>query len=331
VSKIIGLDNGNGRVKTVEICKEQNIELQFPALLSRVEGGLDEAHYNYADNTGRYLVGDDAVFHGRPEKPSVDSSYISTNQYRIQTLFALSQHLTPTEKAKTGHGQTYDIVTGLPVEFYHKDKKALKEIIQGYSHPLVKIGKVKVVPQPFGALSDIIMNWDGEINPGINFDKKRVVVCDVGNGTIDGIEVVSNKIGDISHGRTGGISLMHDELYQLLNNTKDASHIRRSQIDQVVREGGYYIGPQFIEIKKQIDHTRKKMAEAVKAFVNETWDVKTLYRIIIVGGGAEVLRAELSSAFLQDQVLIPDDPALSNARGFAKIGQAHFKHGASGQ
>jgi hypothetical protein len=85
---------------------------------------------------------------------------------------------------------------------------------------------------------------------------------DVGNGTIDGIEAISNKIGDVSHGRTGGISLMHDDLYAILKSSKSSSHLIRSQIDQVVRCGVFLNGPSFIELKKFIDHVKKKRRKA---------------------------------------------------------------------
>lgn len=313
----IGLDNGYGQVKVV--CAETREERVFPSAVDKVNKALlgkDETYYTYADSTGRYLVGDDALLHGKPSLPSIDSSYIETPAYRVQALHGIESCLAM--PPKKGQPVSVDIVTGLPVEFFKMHRATLERVAMGWENQRVRVSSVSVVPQPLGTLMDLSRDWDGNVLT--NFSGKRVALVDVGQGTIDAIEIVDSKVSPSFHGRSVGISRMYDELYATLSKAFPDAGIDRADIPRITREGHFMYYGEEKSVVKLLREAKRRMAEMVASVIGEAWPSSAqLYRIVITGGGADALREELPKVVNPKQLMIPENPAMSNARGFAKI------------
>lgn len=313
----IGLDNGYGQVKAVNAGTRQQVV--FPSVVDKATNELmdkDHAYYTYADATGRYLVGEDAIVHGNASVPSIDSSYIETPYYRVQALYAIESCIPDTKKK--GQPVQVELVTGLPVEFYKKDRKTLEQVARGWENARVKVSSVQVVPQPLGTLMDLSIDWEG--NSTMDFQKRRVALIDVGQGTIDAIEIAGGRVAPSFHGRSVGISRMYDDLYAVLSKAYPGSGIQRVDIPQIAKDGHFIHFGEEKPILKHVKDARRRMAETVASVMAEAWpSTAPLYRVIVTGGGAEVLREELPKVINPKQLIIPDDPAMSNARGFAKI------------
>jgi hypothetical protein len=314
----IGLDNGYGQVKVV--CADTREEKLFPSVVTRVDRALlgkEDTYFSYSDATGRYLVGDDALLHGQPTLPSVDSSYIERPEYRVQALYAIESVLAG--HLKKGQQLPVDLVTGLPVEFFKAHRASLEKIVMSWENPRIRVNSVTVVPQPMGALMDLSGDWDGMIEFDFRGDK-RVALVDVGHGTIDAIEIVDGKVSGNFQGRSVGVSRMYDELFSTLSQLKPDAGIERSEIPRIAREGQFIYFGEEIGIGKQLRDAKRRMAEVVASVVQEAWpSAAKLYRIVVTGGGAEALKDELPKVINPKQLLMPEKPAMSNARGFAKL------------
>ena len=321
MTAIVGLDIGYGETKGFAINgKEKHVELSHPSAITKVENGVAETHITYSDETGRYLVGHDAVDFGTPEDPSVDSSYIRSQQYRIMAMFMLNELMPRHIKEDRSKQYRVKIVTGLPMEFYKKDKGDLVEVMRGWSTDKILIDQVIVVPQPLGSLTDVMVGWDGEVLQ--DFSRRKVLIFDIGHGTVDGIEAINNKMGLKTVGKSWGISQMYADIYSEIKKNPTGSGVKFSDIREVVEEGFYYAGPKKIDCTRLVEAAKKPMIAKIQAVINGQWDKNELYRIIFTGGGANVLEKELPKAFEQGQVIIPDTPTMANARGFAKLGYA---------
>lgn len=315
MTKRFALDIGYGFAKGVDPKRRRPTKIR--SAVSKVQDSLDDtAKADFADATGRYLVGENALMYGKPETPSVDSSYIESVKYRILGLSLIAQMLG--EREKGAQPVDVHIVTGLPVEFFKKDRARLKDIVMSWRHPWFRIAGVDVIPQPMGTLLHSMFDWDGrQIH---NFVKQRIALVDVGHGTIDAIEAVNNQITDTYRGASHGVSTMYNELFDVLSKSKNGDHLTRAQMQDVVTEGGFYRGPSFVSAEKEIALTKKHMVNRIMGVVSETWPrTEVLYRIIFTGGGAAMLKSELEAAYEPDQVIVPSDPDIANAIGYAKL------------
>lgn len=321
----IGLDNGYGQVKRV--CADTQETHVFPSVVSRIDRSLldkDNTYYTYADRTGRYLVGEDAVMHGNPALPSIDSSYVESTAYRVQAMYAIESCIPDLDSKKAQRG--VDLVTGLPVEFFKKDRIGLMERMATWENARVRIKSVNVVPQPMGTLMDLSLDWDGK--EVMDLKKRRIALIDVGQGTIDAIEIVDGRVSPNYHGRSVGISRMFDELYASLNKTYPNSGIVRADIPKIARDGMFVSYGEDKSIQPLLKGAKKRMAEMVESVIAEAWpSTAQLYRIVVTGGGADALRDVLPKHVNPKQLMIPDQPALANARGFAKIAMTKAKRG----
>ena len=304
----VGYDGGFGRGKAVGPGGD---ELVVPAAVQKVSSELmgRETITSYSDNTGRYLVGDDAIRFGEPARTVIDSSYIETNEFRVMTMYLLQQL----------GGSKVRLVTGLPVQFYRRDRDRLKQIIQGWTTPRkIEIVDVKVYPQPFGSMMDLSWDWHGTVLK--DFSQARTALVDIGHGTTDAIEIAYGQPSPNNYGGTPeGISRIHDKLYNHIRRRFELP-VNRADMDSVVRNGGINVQGEKKDLSKFIRSAKREAAEAVESLVLDVWgSTKGLDKIVITGGGAEALRHELTQIFPKAQLEIPEYPGVANARGFAKI------------
>ena len=310
------LDNGYGSFKG---CNPRNeVEVSEPSVVVIDDKKLfQDGQSNFTDiKTGaQYLVGAQALHFGQVSKGSIDSSYIESDEYRIQGLYALD---------KMSVKNAY-LVTGLPVEFYADHRRKLESLIEQWESSTVKIGKCVAVPQPMGTLVDVSQDWDGVIN--LDLTKKRVGIIDIGQGTIDGIEAYDNQIVREKYkGKSEGISRLHEEMLVYMNKSFNEQKHKLHEMDGYLRNNNFYYkgdAINFLEGKnaQEIKKLKKNMIKKVKDLIDEIWPdgTATLFKLVFTGGGADILREELIKAFPAKQVVIPEEPSMSNARGFSKL------------
>jgi len=125
----MGLDVGYGFTKGAVGKTGNQFEfrsLVCPATMAATDS--DRGHINYTDATGNFYIGENAIMYGKPIMASVDSSYIDSDQYRIQALYAMALAAEKNANDDKVHTDitSINLVMGLPVEWYRKDARRLQ-------------------------------------------------------------------------------------------------------------------------------------------------------------------------------------------------------------
>jgi len=99
--------------------------------------------------------------------------------------------------------------------------------------------------------------------------------------------------------------LNHDGLYSL------------AEVDAQLRQG-----------QLDISHASPVWKSEILGFVEKQWggSFRRFSRVVIVGGGAKILREELLLRF-KERAFIPDDPVIATARGLYKYALLKEKRG----
>lgn len=327
----VGLDVGYGELKGFRRGMKPVEEPAAVSELSGTRGGWSEGEPNFAlvekeegNRKRQFFVGNAALEYGDVRTGSVDSSYITSEKYRVLGLYVLD---------RLAGKNPASLVTGLPVEFFAGKAGELKQAIQGWHRYGFDIRGIEVLPQPIGALTDLGRDWDWNRLTDVD-QEGRIGIVDIGRGTVDCIEANKGRMHPtIRGGRNEGVSMMHDELYQYLMKHKPDYMPERSEIPGIMRAGGVEWYGEWVNLDKPITRIKKAFMERLVTIISEVWPRGTarLRRIVFTGGGAaaleEYLREGHGKAFGPNQVLIPDNPVQANAIGFAKIATIKARQG----
>lgn len=167
-----------------------------------------------------------------------------------------------------------------------------------------EIAEVKLAPQPVGALFDYILDEKGNFIPErANLLRQEVGILSVGFNTLE-LLVVRDRVpvDRFTAGQTVGVR----RLLELLNPEGAYS---LGELDSALRAG-----------RLDINAALPVWAREVNGEIEKQWGAafKRFNRVLIVGGGALLLKETLTRQFAGKAVLL-DDPVLSIARGLYKL------------
>ncbi|GLW61516.1 hypothetical protein Hthe01_18650 [Hydrogenophilus thermoluteolus] len=218
------------------------------------------------------------------------------------------------------------LVTGLPVSQYLEEprRKALAEKMKG-THQItpkrsVTVEKVKVIPQPVGGLLDYIDQENAEI------EDARVLVVDPGFFSVDWVVIANNDLHRHSSGTSlNASSVVLEEASRLIAKDYGAA-VKTESLENAIRSGKttVLVFGQRVEIAPYIEGAAKTVAPVVVESIQKSLRTEgaALDLIVLVGGGAAFFREALQAAFPRLQVVSPQEPVFSNARGFWIMGAA---------
>jgi len=314
---VIGIDPGAGAIKLYGPAGG----VQVPAILAVDEGhtlarmvGLAQRKppLRIRTDNGSFFVGSGAHEWGRPLSEDLDHDRF-TGSPELRAMLAAGF---------TGYAQTYEsladplaVYLGLPLEALSEEAGAVADGVrrwlvgahawQADAHPLsVTVETVKITSQAAGALFDYLLDDAGAFIPArkAHFDKE-IGVISVGMNTVELLVTRSGAPQDrFTAGRTAGV---------------------RRLLDLVNPGGLYSLG----ELDTQLRAGKLDTAAAlpvwereVISFVERRWGnaYKRFAAVIVVGGGALLLRSSLLARF-NAKAYMPDDPVLSTARGLYKL------------
>lgn len=259
-----------------------------------------------------YFVGDLAVRHS-------DIRYTGTKEDKAATW--TTAVLLRTALAAMG-AETYDLVTGLPVDFYFTQRERLQNLLQevdGSAPVRLRMGRSrtatyyprvrrqKIVPQPLGAAMDYLLDDAGKlVHPELA--RRQVLVVDLGYFTLDLLILDRMEMHRASCSPPG---LGVDTAYKLLQQyLKDAvgSAPARYDLDRYVLANEY----QGYDIQPLVQKAFQALAAQVQLEI-EALNMK--YAATLLVGGA----AKLIAPYLDLENVVYGDQG-SNARGYLKIG-----------
>jgi plasmid segregation protein ParM len=319
----VGIDIGYSAVKV----RSNIIRSTFPSVVGTPERARFSVHGSSSamildiPDTGKYLVGSGAVEQSRMIKRREDRQWIYSQEYytlMIAAMVTLSEQLTP----------KLSVVTGLPVAFY-SDREELRRRFQAGEHRVTMDGRstqsfeileCRVVPQPFGALLNEVLDDEGNIADAALAEGK-VGVIDCGGKTTNLLSVhrLAERVRETASVNMGGWDIVR-AIRMVLQEEVPELDLRDHEIINAVINGHVEYYGKTHDLEKQIDAIVVPMAEQVIAEASQMWNGgANLSQILITGGSALLLGKFLLKHF--QHAYIVEDPVFGNVNGFYKFAQ----------
>jgi plasmid segregation protein ParM len=287
----------------------------------------DPQHLHLEIDGHGYFIGDLADRQSSLRSFTLDQNEFVSRFARPLALAALGQLAGGDVQAK--------VVVGLPIKYYQEQKGKLASLLRG-EHPIARVDRegtrtdavidieeVRVIPQPFGTLYDLMLNEYGE--PGDRrFLDEKVGVIDVGFRTVD--YTISDRTRFNERGsRTSdlGISRAFSTIAAKLQE-KTGINIEIYRLFDAVGKGVIKVRGKRIGIETITEKVMRQLAADIAGEVErlwaDDWDIDT---VVITGGGGAVL-----GSYLQPLIggeVLPSrpgaDPRMQNVTGYWKYGK----------
>lgn len=269
---------------------------------------------NIVSEFGSFYVGEGAHEHGRPVENLDFERLTGAPEMRALLYGSLAQY-------QTQYGPfdaPISLMVGLPLQMMMGDSaKAYQAGVKswlkgthtfeadGMTHE-VEIAQVRLTSQPVGALFDYVLDEAG----AIQLDRTEAMldevgVVSVGFNTVE-LMVVKNQgaVERFTHGNTVGVRRLLELLHQ------DESY-SLAELDEKLRAG---------RMRTELKIALPIWAREVNGEIERRWgqSFKRFVKVIIVGGGALLLKDALTNQF-GHKAFVPNLPVLSIARGLWKL------------
>jgi plasmid segregation protein ParM len=227
------------------------------------------------------------------------------------------------------------LVTGLPVDFYFKQRAAFETMMANLNEQpefKLQVGRVmkysalpkiatyrdadgqeklrlKIVPQPLGAAMNFLLDDQGNIIDNAVADKDLLII-DIGYYTLDLLDFLGMEIGKGACSPPGcGIDMAYQLIQDYLKEAVGKAPDRYS-LDKYVRAGEY----EGFNINPLIEKAFQVLGEKISL---EIANLNThYYRYIVTGGWAQRIVKYIDIP--QDQTIVYDHTG--NVKGYRKIG-----------
>ncbi|MCK4536459.1 MAG: ParM/StbA family protein [Desulfuromonadales bacterium] len=340
--EILGIDIGFGFTKASS--GEQNlvfksvlgepIDIQFREDMLTVETAGEE-HLQIEVDGKSYFVGELA------ERQS-NVRFFTLDQDQFIGKFAKVLALTAAARMVKGF-VPINLVTGLPIGSYRKHKDDLAKLLVG-EHKVVlinadgqrdeksiSINKVRVIPQPFGSLFNLMLNDLGEMGDK-RLVRDKIGLIDVGFRTSD--YTISDKMRYSERGsRTtdSGIARAFNVIATKLRESSGVN-IELYRLYEAIDEGSIKIRGKVYDLKTLTEQVFGQLATTVANEVDRLWvDDWDIDAMVITGGGGAVLAKHLQP-LLNGEVMALDlkaDMRMYNVNGYRKFGQHLWARGSA--
>ena len=261
---------------------------------------------------GSFYTGEGAHDYGRPVE-NLDFDRL-TGSPEMMALFYGS--ITRYQQQHGAITQPIVMMGGLPLQMMSGDTakeyanqvrarfKGMHTWLADGKEEQVQIAEVKLIPQPVAALFDYLLDEDGKFIPNLaGLLKQEVGILSVGFNTLE-LLVVRDRapVERFTAGQTVGVR----RLLELVNTGNMYS---LGELDASLRAG-----------RLDIANALPVWAREVNGEIEKRWGTafKRFARVIVVGGGALLLKEHLTRQF-NGKAVLADDPVLSIARGLYKL------------
>ncbi len=226
------------------------------------------------------------------------------------------------------------LVTGLPVSYYRRHKDELGALLTGRhalkvtdtagntQETVISVDKVRVIPQPFGSVFDLIFNDLGKAGEK-RFLTEKIGVIDIGFRTADYTICDKTRYSERGSQTTdSGIAKAFSMIAASLQDTTGVN-IELYRLYEAVSKGSIKIHGKSHDLRPLVQHAFGQLATAIAAEVErlwaDDWDIDT---VVVTGGGGAVL-FPLLKPLLRGDVMTVDagkDARFNNVRGYWKYG-----------
>lgn len=339
--EVIALDIGFGYTKATDgrrhvVFKSvygEAVDTQFRESL--LDDAGEDAHLHIEIGGKGYYVGELAERHSELRNFTLDPSQFVAEFTRVLALAPLATLVARQDAVK--------LVAGLPIGHYRKHKDDLAKILRGQhavgridargerSETVIRIAEVRVVPQPFGSVFNLMLGDSGQVRDE-GLAREKVGVIDIGFRTTD--FTVADRTRYLERGsRTtdAGISRAYQTIAAKVSETSGVA-VELYRLYDAVDRGWIKIHGKRYDLKGLRDRTFAQLATSIATDANRLWAADwDMDRIVLTGGGGPVL-----APFLQPQLkgeVVPVDSAqdnrLNNVNGYLKYGRRLWTRGAA--
>jgi plasmid segregation protein ParM len=332
--EVLGIDIGFGFTKATDGKQDlvfksvlgESTDIQFREEMLSASSSEDE-HLQIEVDGKSYFVGELA------ERQS-NVRFFTLDQAQFIGKFAKVLALTATAKLVKGFIPV-NLVTGLPIGYYNKHKDELANLLVG-EHKVtlvdaagnreeksISINKVRVIPQPFGSMFNLMLNDLGEMGDK-RLVQQKMGIIDVGFRTAD--YTISDKMRYSERGsRTtdSGVARAFNVIASKLRENSGVN-IELYRLYEAIDEGSIKIRGKVYDLKALTEQVFGQLATTVANEVDRLWvDDWDIDSMVITGGGGAVLAKHLQP-LLNGEIMTLDpelDMRLYNVHGYRKFGQ----------
>lgn len=273
-----------------------------------------------------YFIGELAEQQSRTRGATLDQTQFLTQYAKTLALSALAPFAESNAPIR--------LVTGLPIGFFRKHREALTTLLQN-RHPMVVvkpngereektvyIERVRVIPQPFGSMFNLMLNDLGK-PASQRFISEKIGIIDIGFRTAD--YTISDKTKFSERGSQStdhGISVAYSAISNLLLE-KSGVNVELYRLYESVARGSIKIKGKRYDLTEVTKAAFQQLASKIATELARLWaDDWDLDAIVITGGGGAALAPYLTP-LLEGEVLPmpPDaDARLNNVQGYWRYG-----------
>lgn len=318
IIRSLGLDPGNGFIK-VKTSSHEVIEPLVYANISNIH------NYNNFDCVAeiddvRYIIGEEAANSGFEYKPLLgenDLSRYSDFFYRIMATFIIKNY-----SFKSNKVIVQNLVLGLPNNIFNKLSKEVTSKLKKSSISIVvnnklktlDISNVKVVPQPFGTY------YSSEEYIG-----KDVYVVDYGFGTVDYTYFKNNNLVE-NFGTTNGIRKALVTIQKNLEEEYNGISLTPHKVLDIIQSKSIRYGGEDIELSTELlDTLLSYNFETILDEIIARHNNLAAINLVVFSGGASTDMKNYIEKLNLKNVIVAEDPQMSNAKGYYNIGCSLWK------
>ncbi|HEY5588167.1 MAG TPA: ParM/StbA family protein [Candidatus Paceibacterota bacterium] len=211
-----------------------------------------------------------------------------------------------------------DIVVGLPIGYYSKQKDEFKNVLMSYGQKNIIINsirksicirRVEVFPQSAGL---VFTNPD-------QYKEENTLVIDIGGMTVDVSYFKGMKLEKYST-YTSGMLKLYASLAQILNNKYEVNYSINDMADILLKKKIFIDGESY-----NINFLEETIDDYVSEFtrnIKTEYPVRIVNSIVLMGGGGIFLLKNIEKQLKNVQLLA--DAQFANANYFHNIGRMKF-------
>lgn len=329
--RVLAADIGFGYTKTTDGRQYQI----FKSILGEANPAqFSEALLGAGSAWPRHLaVGEDAFFVGE-----LAESQSRGRSFTLDPAQFLAKHAKQLALAGlypfAPDGEPIRLVTGLPISFFRRYKDALTALLRG-RHTVtaftpqgqqearqIYIEQVRVIPQPFGSMFNLMLNDLGKPSAQ-RFLTEKIGIVDVGFRTAD--YTISDKTRYSERGSLStdaGMSTAYAQVAAFIQE-QCGTAVELYRLYDAVARGSIKVRGRLYDLKPVVKQAFETLAQRIATEVNRHWaDDWDIDAIVLTGGGGQTLEPYLSP--LIDGEVLPvnseADSRLANVVGYLKYG-----------
>lgn len=309
--RAVGLDVGHSAVKLAV----DGASLIFPSVVIPAFEISDEASARRAAKDRvrirdvDYYVGDTAVLQGGLTRaPGLYDEWVLTDEHDALLKAGFG-------KAQEAGARSDDLVVlGLPANLYPRYRGSLRERASALLQT-----EVMVMPQPFGPFSLQSLDEDGVMVAAHRVQNETWAVIEVGFYTTDFALIKSGVWVDSKSTSCRGVSVAAEQLRRILNTSMGLS-VSTVDADTMLRTRKMKYHGEERSVANEVTTALRMLSAEIKDAARGLFaaDAHSFDGIIITGGGADVVFADLAEAW--PRAVKPDVPRFSVAEGLRRQG-----------